>query len=102
MTDRKMDSNKQFPFKQIQGLSCESKKNSRFSKSSAKLCVCFVDPERGQRAVYGDQTLCVREPHSPGELREKPWRGGLESRPGEAHSLPSLQRPGRSRLMRHA
>lgn len=49
------------------------------------LCACSVDKERGERDVHGDQTLCVREPHPPGELRERTGRGGLESWTGEGH-----------------
>lgn len=55
------------------------------------ICPCFVDPERGQRHVHGDQTLCVGEPRPPGELRERPRGGGLESRTGEGHWLRFLQ-----------
>lgn len=51
------------------------------------VCVCSVDTKRGQRDVHGNQTLCVREPHPPGELCEKSGRGWLESRPGEDPSL---------------
>lgn len=45
--------------------------------------MCFLDTKRGQPHVYGDQTLCVREPHSPGELCES----GLESWTGESNAL---------------
>lgn len=33
--------------------------------------------------MYGEQTLCIREPHPPGELCEGPGRGELEPRTGE-------------------
>lgn len=55
------------------------------------LCARSVDKERGERDVHGDQTLCVREPHPPGELRERTGRGGLESWTGEGHPSHFLQ-----------
>ncbi len=55
------------------------------------VCVCFVDTERGEWDVYGGQTLCLREPHPPGELCKRTGWGGLESWTGEGHSLHFLQ-----------